>query len=63
LTAHQKALEEGWEEATDDSRLVEKVGIRVHVVRGSERNIKVTTPFDLEMARFLLTHPAFNVDA
>jgi len=54
LKAHQKALEEGWEEATDDALLVEKSGITVKVVEGSEKNIKVTTPDDLELARLLL---------
>ena len=54
LYAHHKALEEGWEEATDDALLVEKSGVTVKVVEGSEKNIKVTTPHDLELARFLL---------
>jgi 2-C-methyl-D-erythritol 4-phosphate cytidylyltransferase len=54
LTAHQKAFREGWDEATDDSVLIEKLGIPVKVVEGSEKNIKVTTPADLEMAGFLL---------
>ncbi len=52
--AHQKALFEGWEEATDDSLLVERLGIPVNVIEGSEKNIKVTTPDDLELARFFL---------
>jgi len=54
LKAHHKALEEGWEEATDDALLVEKSGVTVKVVEGSEKNIKVTTPHDLELAQFLL---------
>ena len=54
LRAHHKALEEGWEEATDDALLVEKSGVTVKVVEGSEKNIKVTTPHDLELAQFLL---------
>ncbi len=54
LKAHEQALAQGWEEATDDAFLVEKLGIPVTVVEGSERNIKVTTPYDLELARFLL---------
>lgn len=54
LKAHQKALKEGWGEATDDALLVEKSGVTVKVVEGSEKNIKVTTPHDLELARFLL---------
>ena len=55
LAAHERAVSEGWEEATDDSLLMEKMGITVTVVEGSDRNIKVTTPFDLEMARRILT--------
>lgn len=54
LKAHHTALAQGWEEATDDALLVERSGIPVTVVEGSEKNIKVTTPYDLEMARFLL---------
>ena len=54
LMAHRRAVEEGWEEVTDDALLVEKVGIPVKVVEGSEDNIKVTTPQDLELAQFLL---------
>ncbi len=54
LAAHQKAFQEGWEEATDDSALMEKLGIPVKVVEGSEQNIKVTTPNDLELAKFFL---------
>jgi len=54
LNAHEKALAGGWPEATDDALLVEKTGVPVRVVEGSERNIKITTPFDLELARFLM---------
>jgi len=52
--AHKMALERGWQEATDDSALVERMGIPVKVVKGSERNIKVTTPADLELIQFWL---------
>jgi 2-C-methyl-D-erythritol 4-phosphate cytidylyltransferase len=55
LKAHHMALTEGWEEATDDAFLVERIGVPVTVVEGSEKNIKVTTPHDLELARFLLS--------
>ncbi len=54
LKAHELAAAQGGEEATDDAFLVERLGIPVTVVEGSERNIKVTTPYDLELARFLL---------
>lgn len=39
---------------TDESSLVERLGHPVAVVRGSERNIKITRPGDLALARFLL---------
>ncbi|MBN1276644.1 MAG: 2-C-methyl-D-erythritol 4-phosphate cytidylyltransferase [Deltaproteobacteria bacterium] len=55
MEAHQNAHREGWNTATDDSVLVEKMGIPVNVIEGSESNIKVTTPFDLELAKFLLS--------
>ncbi len=54
LKAHREALAKGLREATDDAFLVERLGITVHVVPGSERNIKVTTPHDLALAEFLL---------
>ena len=37
-------------EVTDDASLVEKLGVRVKVVRGSYFNIKITTPEDLVLA-------------
>jgi 2-C-methyl-D-erythritol 4-phosphate cytidylyltransferase len=39
---------------TDESSLVERLGLPVSVVRGSERNIKITRPGDLALARFFL---------
>jgi len=39
---------------TDDASLVEKLGIEVKVVKGSYRNIKVTTKEDLTIARAFL---------
>lgn len=54
LAAHQRALDEGWEEMPDDASLVERAGHPVRVVDGAEDNIKVTTPNDLEVAGFLL---------
>ncbi len=39
---------------TDESSLVERVGHPVAVVRGSERNIKITRPGDLTLARAFL---------
>lgn len=53
--AHQKAIKDGCEEATDDAFLIEKMGIPVKIIEGEENNIKVTTPRDLDIARFLLS--------
>lgn len=39
---------------TDESSLVERIGHPVSIVRGSERNIKITRPSDLDLARFFL---------
>jgi 2-C-methyl-D-erythritol 4-phosphate cytidylyltransferase len=42
---------------TDEASLVERLGESVWVVMGSARNIKITTPGDLELAEFLMkTH-------
>jgi 2-C-methyl-D-erythritol 4-phosphate cytidylyltransferase len=40
--------------ASDDAGLVERMGHEVRVVLGSERNIKITKPADMELARFFL---------
>jgi 2-C-methyl-D-erythritol 4-phosphate cytidylyltransferase len=38
---------------TDEASLVERIGHPVHVVMGSPRNLKITTPADMELAEFL----------
>jgi 2-C-methyl-D-erythritol 4-phosphate cytidylyltransferase len=48
----RQAHEAGFE-ATDDAGLVEAQGATVRVVPGDPRNLKVTTPADLDMARVL----------
>lgn len=40
--------------ASDEAGLVERLGHDVHVVHGSERNIKITKPADMDLARFYL---------
>ncbi len=40
-------------EATDDAMLIERMGLKVKVVMGDYRNIKVTTPEDLVIAKSL----------
>jgi 2-C-methyl-D-erythritol 4-phosphate cytidylyltransferase len=48
--AHEKASRDGVV-GTDDAMLVERLGHRVRVVPGQERNIKITTAADLRRAR------------
>jgi len=52
MRAYEKALAEGMD-ATDDAALVERLGIKVKVVEGSHKNIKITTPEDLKYAKML----------
>jgi 2-C-methyl-D-erythritol 4-phosphate cytidylyltransferase len=40
--------------ASDEAALVERMGHDVIVVQGSERNIKITRPADMDLARFYL---------
>ena len=42
---------------TDETSLVELMGIEVKVVQGTQSNIKITTKNDLEFARFLAKQP------
>jgi len=51
--AFAKALADGVN-ASDEAGLVERLGHQVHVVHGSERNIKITKPSDMDLARFYL---------
>ena len=51
--ALKKAKEDG-AEVTDDCSAVERLGMSIKIVEGDERNIKVTTPMDLKIAKQLL---------
>ena len=53
LGALEKAEQEG-AALTDDCSAVEHIGMRVRLVEGEERNLKVTTPLDLKIAELLL---------
>ncbi|MFA5515638.1 MAG: 2-C-methyl-D-erythritol 4-phosphate cytidylyltransferase [Desulfuromonadales bacterium] len=48
--AHRQAWQEGFY-GTDDASLVERLGLPVAMLAGSYRNIKITTPEDLLLAR------------
>jgi 2-C-methyl-D-erythritol 4-phosphate cytidylyltransferase len=51
--AFARAEQDGFT-ASDEAALVERLGKGVYVVQGSERNIKVTRPADLDLVRFYL---------
>lgn len=58
---HYALLKEAFERAaqdgltgSDEASLVERLGRDVHVVLGSERNLKITRLADMELARFYL---------
>jgi 2-C-methyl-D-erythritol 4-phosphate cytidylyltransferase len=57
----KKAFEEAAADGfvgTDEASLVERSGHAVAVVMGSTRNLKITTPADLELAEFYMSRPA-----
>lgn len=53
LRAHEQAVEDGFC-GSDDASLVERLGLPVGMIEGSYRNIKITTPEDLLLARAFL---------
>jgi 2-C-methyl-D-erythritol 4-phosphate cytidylyltransferase len=48
------------EDATDDSLLVEQLGVAVTVVEGDARNIKITRPEDIALAEIMLQNSEFR---
>lgn len=55
--ALKKAADAGIQ-VTDDCAAVENIGMKVRIVEGDERNLKVTTPMDLKIAEMLLEEQA-----
>lgn len=55
--AFARATQEGFQ-GTDESSLVERLGVNVTVLMGSDRNIKITKPSDLPLARLYLAQEA-----
>ena len=49
-----KKAKEDEVEVTDDCSAVERLGMSIKIVEGDERNLKITTPFDLAVAKMLL---------
>jgi 2-C-methyl-D-erythritol 4-phosphate cytidylyltransferase len=60
--AHHLALEQGIANATDDCSLILRLNLAdIYVVEGSERNIKITYPQDLQIAEQMLAdQPGFT---
>jgi 2-C-methyl-D-erythritol 4-phosphate cytidylyltransferase len=54
LEAFAQARQDGVS-ASDEAGLVERLGRDVHVVVGSERNLKITRPGDMQLAEFYLS--------
>jgi len=40
--------------ATDDAALVERLGVKIYLVKGERANIKITYPLDIEVAKEIL---------
>jgi len=57
--AHERAARDGFR-GTDDAALVERLGWPVAMIEGSYRNIKITTPEDLILARAFLASPGVS---
>jgi 2-C-methyl-D-erythritol 4-phosphate cytidylyltransferase len=57
--AYHKAAEEGFI-GTDDASLVERLGVKVHILPGSYTNIKITTTEDLMLAHLFLSVSSRN---
>jgi 2-C-methyl-D-erythritol 4-phosphate cytidylyltransferase len=51
--AFQQAKVDGFT-GTDESSLVERLDVEVSVVPGSDRNIKITKPADMDLAHLYL---------
>ena len=56
-TAYRKCIDEGLENITDDAMVIETMTqSKVKLVEGDYRNIKVTTPEDLEIAKTFVSN-------
>jgi 2-C-methyl-D-erythritol 4-phosphate cytidylyltransferase len=57
--AFAQALADGFT-GTDESSLVERLDVEVSVVLGSDRNIKITKPGDMDLANLFLSNRMLN---
>lgn len=47
---------------TDDASVAEAIGQRISLTKGNRENIKITTPFDIEIAKVLTNSGNWNID-
>ncbi|HXA50841.1 MAG TPA: 2-C-methyl-D-erythritol 4-phosphate cytidylyltransferase [Candidatus Acidoferrum sp.] len=59
--AFAEALKDGFA-ATDESSMVERLDVEVSVVPGSDRNIKITKPTDMDLAHLFLREELARVN-
>jgi len=57
LEAHNAAFEAGRTDFTDDAAIAEWAGLRVAIIEGSARNLKLTTEEDFALAEQLIAPP------
>ena len=50
-------------DATDDSMLVERLGVKVTVIEGHPRNIKITCPEDIALGEILLKSGVWSLES
>ncbi len=62
IDAYSKAIR-GNRSYTDDASVMEAAGYKVKILMGDECNIKITTPRDLDLMRYLLTIERGHSDA
>jgi len=53
--AHRQARAKGITDASDDAQLLLKMRKKIKLIKGSYKNIKITTPEDLRLARLYLS--------
>lgn len=59
--AYDRLMKSDCTDITDDAMVVERMlGKKVHLTQGSYRNIKVTTPEDLEIAEAFMAPPLYS---
>jgi 2-C-methyl-D-erythritol 4-phosphate cytidylyltransferase len=57
--AHHEARVKKWS-VTDDASILERMGLRVHIIPGLRENIKITTPQDIGLAEYYFSCRARN---